>query len=118
MIPDEVSCFIRSTYKKDIFRYKGYSFSRICAWVDKQKPDSIIYFKQLLKRIKEDEKQNDERKKLVQKDKTNENGWYLPLRIGNTDKNMVIYFEKAFVQNKNPPEVGYYDIYEFKIEKR
>jgi hypothetical protein len=118
MIPDAVSRFIRSTYENDIFHYRGHSFSRICKWIDKQKPDSIIYFGKLLKLIKLDEKQKDEKKKLTQKDNTNENGWYLPLRLGNTDKYMVIYFEKVFVQNKNPSEIDYYDIYEFKIEKK
>lgn len=114
MSQDEVSCFLRNTYKKDIFRYRGNAFSKICEWVSKYKPDSIEYFKKLLKLIKDDEAKND---KLAQTDVANADGWYMPLSI-NAKKNIVIFYKKTYRENANLKEIEHYDIYEFYIRNK
>ena len=113
MLQDEVSSFLRSTYKNDIFRYKGNAFSNICKWVDKCQPDSIKFFKLLLQIIKDDEIKGDNGK-LAKNDSANVNGWYISLSI-NPQKNIVVFFEKIYHENTNPPKIENYDIYEFKI---
>jgi hypothetical protein len=113
MLQDEVSSFLRSTYKNDIFRYKENAFSNICEWVDKFQPDSIKFYERLLELIKNDENKEDN-KKFARKDSANENGWYMSLSI-NSPKNIVVFFEKIYIVNTNPSKIEHYDIYEFKI---
>jgi len=114
MLPDDVSNFLRSTYSKDIFSYKGAALSEIGSWLDKNKPDSIVQFKNILKLIKEDELKKDD-KKLSRRDtnQANKDCWGIPFKTGN-GKYILVFYQKIYNNDTRPPKITKYIIYQFK----
>jgi hypothetical protein len=110
MIPKAFKDFFQSTYRNDIFHYRVGVYKKIINFNGKWQPDLIALYKNILQKIK------GENKTFIFRDTANTNGWYLSEPIAKTNKSMVIFFERFFRKNINSPEIDYYDIYNFLIK--